>query len=261
MTDRRPDPDLPHRRRAGRRRRRPVDLPTPPTSTEVVSRVHLATRTTFARRLRAAPRRPSAAWARSRPRSGRRDPRPRPHLEANKEALARSSPARSASPTRGARRGAGGHRHLHLLRLRGPAAVRHDRAVEMPDKQLFTFRNPVGTMAVITAGNFPSRCRPGTSSRRCWPATPWCGSRPSTRRTIATPSSAASRRRHPGRGVQLVLADGPTTSEGLERRWRPGTVHKVGFTGSSTVGRRSRRCAASTWSRRRSSSAARTRWW
>src|SRR5258708_22040047 len=26
---------------------------------------------------------------------------------------------------------------------------------EMPDKQLFTFRNPVGTMAVITAGNFP----------------------------------------------------------------------------------------------------------
>src|SRR6266487_5581006 len=26
---------------------------------------------------------------------------------------------------------------------------------EMPDKQLFTFRNPVGTAAVVTAGNFP----------------------------------------------------------------------------------------------------------
>ena len=26
---------------------------------------------------------------------------------------------------------------------------------EMPDKQLFTFRNPVGAVAVITAGNFP----------------------------------------------------------------------------------------------------------
>src|ERR1700734_1925097 len=26
---------------------------------------------------------------------------------------------------------------------------------EMPDKQLFTFRNPVGVVAVITAGNFP----------------------------------------------------------------------------------------------------------
>ena len=26
---------------------------------------------------------------------------------------------------------------------------------EMPDKQLFTFRRPVGTVAVITAGNFP----------------------------------------------------------------------------------------------------------
>jgi acyl-CoA reductase-like NAD-dependent aldehyde dehydrogenase len=28
-------------------------------------------------------------------------------------------------------------------------------ASEMPDKQLFTFRNPVGVVAVITAGNFP----------------------------------------------------------------------------------------------------------
>src|SRR6185312_12178750 len=26
---------------------------------------------------------------------------------------------------------------------------------EMPDKQLFTFRNPVGVAAIITAGNFP----------------------------------------------------------------------------------------------------------
>src|SRR5439155_19265772 len=26
---------------------------------------------------------------------------------------------------------------------------------EMPDKQLFTFRNPVGVVGVITAGNFP----------------------------------------------------------------------------------------------------------
>src|SRR6266566_2055813 len=26
---------------------------------------------------------------------------------------------------------------------------------EMPDKQLFTFRNPVGVVAVVTAGNFP----------------------------------------------------------------------------------------------------------
>src|SRR5947208_778411 len=26
---------------------------------------------------------------------------------------------------------------------------------EVPDKQLFTFRNPVGSVAVITAGNFP----------------------------------------------------------------------------------------------------------
>jgi aldehyde dehydrogenase (NAD+) len=36
---------------------------------------------------------------------------------------------------------------------------------EMPDKQLFTFRVPVGTARSVTAGNFPSRCRHGISSR------------------------------------------------------------------------------------------------
>ena len=35
---------------------------------------------------------------------------------------------------------------------------------EMPDKQLFTFRMPVGVAAIITAGNFPSPSLPGTWS-------------------------------------------------------------------------------------------------
>jgi len=33
---------------------------------------------------------------------------------------------------------------------------------EMSDKQLFTFRNPVGVAVIVTAGNFPWRCRRGT---------------------------------------------------------------------------------------------------
>ena len=33
---------------------------------------------------------------------------------------------------------------------------------EMPDKQLFTFRMPVGVAAIITAGNFRPPSRPGT---------------------------------------------------------------------------------------------------
>jgi aldehyde dehydrogenase (NAD+) len=44
---------------------------------------------------------------------------------------------------------------------------------EMPDKQLFTFRVPVGVAAIITAGNFPVAVPVrGTSSRRSCAATP-----------------------------------------------------------------------------------------
>jgi len=53
---------------------------------------------------------------------------------------------------------------------------------ELPDKQLFTFRAPVGVCAIVTPATSRWPCRPGTSSRRSRAGTPWCGSRPSTRR-------------------------------------------------------------------------------
>ena len=53
---------------------------------------------------------------------------------------------------------------------------------EMPDKQLFTFRNPVGAVAVITAGNFPVAVPSWYPCRPCCAATAWSGSRPSTLR-------------------------------------------------------------------------------
>ena len=130
---------------------------------------------------------------------------------------------------------------------------------ELPDKQLFTFRVPVGVAAIVTAGNFPV-------------AVPWylvpallCGNAVMWKPAEYTPSIAEAFARlflHAGfpAGVfSMVLADGPVTFEGLERSLDEGLVDKVGFTGSTDVGRRSANSAGGTCSRRASSSAARTR--
>src|SRR5919198_5603162 len=110
---------------------------------------------------------------------------------------------------------------------------------EMPDKQLFTFRTPVGVAAVITAGNFPVAVP-------AWYVVPAlvCGNAVVWKPAEYAPASALALAElfwHAGLpdGVlNLVLADGPTTFEGLERALDAGLVDKVGFTGSSEVGRR-----------------------
>jgi alpha-ketoglutaric semialdehyde dehydrogenase len=109
---------------------------------------------------------------------------------------------------------------------------------EMPDKQLFTFRVPVGAAAVITAGNFPV----AVPSWYLVPAL-LCGNtavwKPAD---YATASAAALFElfRHggvPDSALHLVLADGPSTFAGLEAALAQGYVDKVGFTGSTDVGR------------------------
>ena len=109
---------------------------------------------------------------------------------------------------------------------------------EMPDKQLFTFRTPVGTAMVITAGNFPVAvpswylvpallCGNGA----VWKPAPYAA---------ATSDAFAALFRHAGFPdglLQVVHADGPTTFDGLDRALGEGVVHKVGFTGSTEVGR------------------------
>jgi aldehyde dehydrogenase (NAD+) len=110
---------------------------------------------------------------------------------------------------------------------------------EMPDKQLFTFRNPVGTVAVITAGNFPVAVP-------AWYIVPalLCGN------TVvwkpAEYSAAAAAAFHelfvrggglPAGVFNIVHADGEQTFAGLEAALETGDVDKVGFTGSSAVGR------------------------
>jgi acyl-CoA reductase-like NAD-dependent aldehyde dehydrogenase len=110
---------------------------------------------------------------------------------------------------------------------------------EMSDKQLFTFRMPVGTAAIVTAGNFPV----AVPSWYIVPALV-CGNTIVWKPAEYAPATAEAFARlilHAGipTGVfQLVLAEGPQTFEGIERALDDGVLDKVGFTGSSEVGRR-----------------------
>jgi alpha-ketoglutaric semialdehyde dehydrogenase len=108
---------------------------------------------------------------------------------------------------------------------------------ELPDKQLFTFRTPVGPSAIITAGNFPV----AVPSWYIVPALV-CGNAVVWKPAEYTPAIAEAFAQlilHAGlpTGVfQMVLCDGPATFAGLERTLVDGTIKKVGFTGSTAVG-------------------------
>jgi aldehyde dehydrogenase (NAD+) len=110
---------------------------------------------------------------------------------------------------------------------------------ELPDKQLFTFRTPVGTAAIVTAGNFPV----AVPSWYLVPAL-LCGNTVVWKPAEYAPATAEAFAQlflHAGLptgAFQLVLADGQGTFAGLERALDEGLVDKVGFTGSSEVGRR-----------------------
>src|SRR5215204_6223371 len=108
---------------------------------------------------------------------------------------------------------------------------------EMPDKQLFTFRTPVGVAAIITAGNFPGAVPSWylVPAILCGNAVVWKPAEYS-----AAIASAMTEIFHAGgvpAGVlNLVHADGPATFGGLRRALEQRLVDKVGFTGSSAVG-------------------------
>src|SRR3954451_15562543 len=108
---------------------------------------------------------------------------------------------------------------------------------EMPSKQLFTFRMPVGVAAIITAGNFPVAVP-------AWYLVPaiLCGNAVVWKPAEYSPAlgDALAKLFHaggvPGGVLNVVQADGAATFEGLERALEGGLVDKVGFTGSSAVG-------------------------
>lgn len=108
---------------------------------------------------------------------------------------------------------------------------------EMHDKQLFTFRMPVGVAAVITAGNFPVAVPAWylVPALLCGNAVVW---KPAEYSPVC--GDALAQLFHAG-GVpkdvlNIVQADGETTFTGLEAALEEGLVDKVGFTGSSAVG-------------------------
>ena len=110
---------------------------------------------------------------------------------------------------------------------------------EMVDKQLFTFRAPVGVAAIVTAGNFPV----AVPSWYIVPALV-AGNAVVWKPAEYTPVTAEAFSQlllHAGlpAGVfSMVLADGPSTFTGLERALDGGLLDKIGFTGSTEVGRR-----------------------
>jgi aldehyde dehydrogenase (NAD+) len=108
---------------------------------------------------------------------------------------------------------------------------------EMRDKQLFTFRVPVGVAGIITAGNFPVAVP-------AWYLVPalLCGNsvvwKPAD---YAAVLGDALTRLFVAAGVpagvlNTVHADGPTTFDGITGALEQGLVQKVGFTGSTEVG-------------------------
>jgi acyl-CoA reductase-like NAD-dependent aldehyde dehydrogenase len=108
---------------------------------------------------------------------------------------------------------------------------------EMPDKQLFTFRMPVGVAAIVTAGNFPVAVPSWylVPAILCGNAVVW---KPAE---YAAATGTALARLFLAGGVpdgvlNLLHADGAQTFAGLERALEEGLVDKVGFTGSSAVG-------------------------
>ena len=109
---------------------------------------------------------------------------------------------------------------------------------EMPDKQLFTFRMPVGVAAIITAGNFPT----AVPSWYIIPALA-CGNAVVWKPAEYSPAIGDAFAQImlngglPDGVLNVVQAEGPAAFEGLEEALDKGLVDKVGFTGSTAVGK------------------------
>ena len=110
---------------------------------------------------------------------------------------------------------------------------------EMPDKQLFTFRTPVGVVAVITAGNFPVAVPSWylVPALLCGNAVVWKPAEYAAACAQALYELFAAAGLPDG-VLQVVQADGPATFDGLSLALGERLVDKVGFTGSTAVGER-----------------------
>ena len=110
---------------------------------------------------------------------------------------------------------------------------------EMPDKQLFTFRVPVGAVAVLTAGNFPVAVPSWylipalvAGNTVVWKPAEYAAA---SAMALFELIQAAGL---PDGVLSIVFADGEESFAGLELGLRAGTIDKIGFTGSTAVGSR-----------------------
>jgi acyl-CoA reductase-like NAD-dependent aldehyde dehydrogenase len=216
------------------------DRPNPTRLREIVATVGLADATTFVEACAAA-RNAQPDWARvPAPVRGRAIQQLGRLVEDNAETLARIMTREIGKPIAEAR---GSVQEVvdtcNFFVSEGRRLYGMTVPSELPDKQLFTFRNPVGVAAIVTAGNFPV----AVPSWYLVPAL-LCGNTAVWKPAEYAPATSEALAQlflHAGfpEGVfNMVLADGVTTFEGLSQALDAGLVDKVGFTGSSDVGRR-----------------------
>ncbi len=110
---------------------------------------------------------------------------------------------------------------------------------EMRDKQLFTFRVPVGVAGIITAGNFPVAVPSWylVPALLCGNTVVWKPAEYAAALGDALTRLFVAGGLPPG-VLNTVHCDGPTTYDGVAAALEQGLVQKVGFTGSSEVGAR-----------------------
>ena len=218
-----------------------VSSPNPSRLTDVVAEVQLADAATFAAACAAA-KRAQPSWAATpAPVRGRAIAAIGRIVEANKEALARLVTRELGKP-RGEALGEVQEIIDTCDFFLGEGRRLYGQTVpsEMPDKQLFTFRVPVGAAAVVTAGNFPVAVPSWylvpalvAGNTVVWkPAEYAAASAPGAVR--AFPGGRAAR----GRAEPGVRRRGGDLRGPGAGRCGEGSIDKIGFTGSTAVGRR-----------------------
>ncbi|MEY2988250.1 MAG: hypothetical protein RJB13_1771 [Pseudomonadota bacterium] len=126
----------------------------------------------------------------------------------------------------------------HFFVSEGRRLYGHTVPSEMPFKELFTYRRPVGVFACITAGNFPVAVP-------AWYFVPalLCGNT-----CVWKPSEDSPEISHafykllmaaglPQGVFNVVFGTGPKTGQALVELIDTGLIDKVGFTGSTEIGR------------------------
>lgn len=160
-------------------------------------------------------------------------------IEKNKEALSRLLTREMGKPLREAR---GDVQEAidtcHFFVSEGRRLYGQTVPSEMPDKELFTYRRPVGVFACITAGNFPFAVPSWyfIPALLCGNTCVWKPSEDTPRlsEVFAELLEAAG---VPGGVFNVVFGQGPDTGAKLVSLVDEGFIDKVGFTGSTPVGK------------------------